>query len=300
MPCYHPIGAFQSAVGLPISFGKGSGDGKPLPFDLYIACGQCIGCRLERSRQWALRIVHEAKLYDENCFITLTYDDVSLPVGGSLEYRDFQLFMKRLRKEFRHVKVRFFMCGEYGEALGRPHFHACLFNCSFADKVIFKRGTFPLYRSVVLERLWPFGHSTIGDVSFESAAYVARYVVDKVTGNEAAGWYQRVDAVSGEVFVLTPEFCHMSLKPGIGRAWFERFRADFARDGVAVSRGVTCKLPKYYDRVLKVAKDVDFEDIEYRRYLKARLCIAEQFPDRLAVRERVARAGLNLKMRSLI
>ena len=91
-----------------------------------------------------------------------------------MDYRHFQLFMKRLRKEFAPTNIRFYMCGEYGEDFSRPHFHACLFNCFFGDRKRIPGGASgsPLYRSDILERLWPFGYSSIGDVTFESAAYV--------------------------------------------------------------------------------------------------------------------------------
>ena len=66
---------------------------------IQVPCGQCAGRRLDQSKQWALRCVHEAQVHDENCFITLTYNNENLPKDGSLNKRDFQLFMKRLIKE---------------------------------------------------------------------------------------------------------------------------------------------------------------------------------------------------------
>ena len=158
---------------------------------LELPCGQCIGCRLERSRQWAMRCLHEASLYDRNAFITLTYDDSHLPPGGSLSYPDFQRFMKRLRRRI-GSKVRFYAGGEYGEqGTIRPHFHACLFGYDFPDKVFFKRSASgdKLYTSKLLESLWPYGISSVGDVTFQSAAYIARYCVAKRTGDAAKSWY---------------------------------------------------------------------------------------------------------------
>src|SRR4051812_44934530 len=94
MPCYYPQSAYRTSTGS-VTFSRAaslSGEKFDLP------CGQCIGCRLERSRQWAMRLVHEKKLHSHSSFITLTYDDKNLPLGGTLIKRDFQLFMKRLRK----------------------------------------------------------------------------------------------------------------------------------------------------------------------------------------------------------
>lgn len=189
MPCYKPLDAWRpdfstGSKKLIFSYHPARCAG-PTP-DLQVPCGQCVGCRLERSRQWAVRCVHESQLHKENCFITLTYASEHLPPDSSLHYRDFQLFMKRLRKKFTGKKIRFYMCGEYGENFGRPHFHACLFGHNFDDLKLWKtQNNIPLYRSKILEELWPFGHSSVGSVTFESAAYVARYIMKKVTGEAA-------------------------------------------------------------------------------------------------------------------
>lgn len=190
-----------------------------------IACGQCSGCKLERSRQWAVRCMHEASLHDSNSFVTLTYKDAP----PSLEYRDFQLFMKRLRK--RLGACRFFMGGEYGELHGRPHFHALLFGVSFSDRRYLAKSPSGqrLYSSELLSSLWPQGYASVGEVSFESAAYVARYCMSVITGDMAVEHY------GGR----KPEFGRMSLRPGIGRAWLDRYgRSDVLPDGKVVVNGV--------------------------------------------------------------
>ena len=134
--------------------------------------------------------MHEASLHASNVFITLTYSDEFLPADKSLDYSHFQLFMKRLRKHF-GVGIRFYMAGEYGSALGRPHFHAILFNFDFPDKVFHaSRGKHRVFRSASLEMLWPFGFSEIGSVTFQSAAYISRYIMKKVTGHVADDHYE--------------------------------------------------------------------------------------------------------------
>lgn len=192
MPCYHPLDAWRpdpstGSKKLIFSYNaKHCHSPKP---DLQVPCGQCVGCRLERSRQWAIRCVHEASLHQHNCFITLTYADEHLPPNNSLVYEHFQLFMKRLRKKYGEG-IRFYMCGEYGENFGRPHFHACLFGHNFPDLKLWKTvNKQKLYRSAELETLWPFGHSSVGTVTFESAAYVARYILKKVSGEAAERHY---------------------------------------------------------------------------------------------------------------
>jgi hypothetical protein len=187
MPCYHPISAWQllnvkTAKGKPtISFKNPYARPSPTRVGIQVPCGQCIGCRLERSRQWAIRCVHEAYGHEDNAFITLTYAPEHLPHDVSLNISHFQKFMKRLRKAISPKLVRFFHCGEYGELNQRPHYHACLFGYDFPDKVLYTiRDECRLYRSPMLEKLWPMGFATVGDVTFESAAYVARYITKKL------------------------------------------------------------------------------------------------------------------------
>lgn len=264
---------------------------------LQLRCGRCVGCRLERSRQWAVRCIHEASLHEDNCFITLTYDEFH--VAPSLVYRDFQLFMKRLRK--RAPGVRFFMCGEYGDEGGRPHFHACLFGFRFPDQVFFMESGAGsrVYTSAVLSRLWPFGFTSIGDVTFESAAYVARYVMKKITGDAAAEHYKRVDEDTGELVDCVPEFCHMSLKPGIGAGWFDKFHKDVYPRGFCVVNGVRVSPPKYYDRRYKRMDDDGFADLTMRRDQLARSKYLDNTDERLVVKEVVAEATVSFLKRGL-
>lgn len=245
-----------------------------------------------------MRIMHEAQMHDFSSFVTLTYDDEHLPYGNSLYYRDYQLFMKRLRKKFR--KARFFMCGEYGEQGGRPHFHACLFGVHFHDRYEWRTSPagFSLYRSPLLESLWTLGAAEIGDLSFESAAYVARYCVKKVTGRAAESHYSRLVPETGEIIQLEPEFARMSLKPGIGGRWLEKYQSDvFPHDAVNVN-GVLCKPPRYYADKAKLSLSARAE-IETSRFLKAQACADDSTPDRLRVREICTRARMEFKGRKL-
>lgn len=219
MACYHPLQAFRSASGEVIFVERGD-----VVSSLALPCGRCIGCRIDKARQWSVRIYHESLMHKVSSFVTLTYDDVHVPKDGSLRYSDFQKFMRRVRKQF--GPTRFFMCGEYGEENARPHFHCGLFGLDFsADRVAWRKteAGFQLYRSRTLEKLWPMGNSEIGELSVESAEYMARYSFKKVTGDPADEHYKVVDRETGEVVWRVPEFCHMSLKPGIGQRWFQDF-----------------------------------------------------------------------------
>ena len=285
MPCYKPLQAYQCADGSVVFQER---RGRDSVRSLLLPCGQCIGCRLERSRQWAMRCMAEAALYEHNSYVTLTYRPEVMPEDGSLRYRDFQLFMKRLRK---YYKARFFMCGEYGENFGRPHFHAILFNVHFEDRSYFmvSPSGARLYRSQVLELLWPHGFSSIGDVTFESAAYVARYCMKKVTGDNAQYWY-------GE---REPEFCHMSLKPGIGARWIDKYLTDVYPSGMMVVNGAECKSPRYFDKRFKKVSDEEFAQLVMRREQLARANYLDNTEARLSVKEQVAAARLRSLKRSL-
>jgi len=270
MPCYHPLQASFSV----------RGDGKKdLVFNTYganesarafvegrkinlvsnticIPCGKCMGCRLERSRQWAVRCVHEASLYEDNCFLTLTYNDENLPVDGSLNKKELPLFMKKLRQEFSDVRIRYFACGEYGDRVGRPHYHACIFNLDFKDKVYWKTvNGEKLYTSEKLNRLWGLGYCVIGTLTFESAAYVARYCTKKVTGDVAKDHY----------FGRQPEFSLQSNRPGIGGLWYDKWKRDCFPSGYLVVNGAKCKPPRYYDKLLEREDPSLFEKIKQSR-----------------------------------
>lgn len=285
MPCYSPLTAyhgkdFNSSGKRSIVFNLSQARfGVPIS----LPCGRCIGCRLERSRQWAIRIVHEGSLHEEKCFLTLTYDQQHLPSDGSLRFSDFQKFMKRLRKRVHPVQVRFFHCGEYGEQLGRPHYHCILFGFSFSDQILFKRGSEPslnLYTSKVLSELWPLGFSTIGQVTFESAAYVARYVVKKFLGPGADAHYQG----------RKPEYTTMSRRPGIGSAWLQKFKDDvFPQDEVVV-RGKKMAPPKYYRQQYEITDPVAAELMRRKRIIEgADKQLTEDLQDREALKKNVRR-----------
>jgi hypothetical protein len=307
MPCYHPLRAFQKTPGVQPIF-------KPRPNHslLLLPCGQCIGCRLERSRQWALRCVHEASLYPDNCFLTLTYEDKILESRKNphtLEKSDFQKFMKRLRKSCNPKKIRYYMCGEYGDLTKRPHYHVCLFNYQFDDLEFHAMSNGErLYRSPTLERLWPYGFSTIGNLTFETAAYTARYVLKKVNGKQAEEkctssglkHYERLDFSTGEIFQLQPEYNDMSRRPGIGAFWWDKYRGDLEKDFIT-HRGKKLMPPRYYDKLL--ARDgfdgaVKHWQIKQKRSVNKDEALHEAlFTDRLLVKEQVKKNRINLLRR---
>lgn len=300
MPCYFPLQAVftvrddgKKDISFSNSNARSFRNGMKLIGDsnITLPCGRCMGCRLERSRQWAVRCVHESKCYFDNCFVTLTYSPEYLPQDGSLDRKHVQDFLKRLRRRFDDIKIRVFYCGEYGDDLGRPHYHLCLFNFDFKDRKRWKKvhnGWY--YTSEVLSELWPFGHSTCTDFSFETAAYVARYCTKKITGSSAEEHYQ------GKL----PEFVGMSLKPGIGRTWYDKYaKTDlFPHDNV-ISRGVKSKPPRYYD-VLRERDDPDgfLKVKESRRQLGEETAFDNTF-DRLATKLKIMESKTRLLVRKM-
>lgn len=234
-----------------------------------VPCGKCEGCLLDRSQEWATRCEQEASLWKENVFVTLTYSADCLPVVGgvpTLRPSDFVLFMKRLRKE-KGPGVRFLQAGEYGK-LGRPHHHALLFNCGFSDREMLRSrpGLSSLFRSKQLERLWPYGYSSIGEVTHESAAYVARYTVKKFVEPCAGLGEGDSQGVRGSAEARVPEYMTMSLKPGIGAGWFERFKGDvFPLDEIVIRGGRKVRPPRYYGVLYERSNPEGFARVKAKR-----------------------------------
>ena len=237
---------------------------------MEVACGQCLGCRVRRSQEWAARIVHEAQMHQDNCFVTLTYDNDHLPHDGSLNKAHFQKFMKRLRRQNETKTIRYFHCGEYGEELRRPHYHACIFGHDFSDREPYSSSNGVVVDiSPELEKTWGMGFCTVGELNYQSAAYTARYVMKKVTGIRAEEHYEWVDQW-GEVHKLQPEYITMSLGrnrgEGIGGSFFEKYKADF-QDGTTPvpGKGVHHGIPKYYESLLQETDPDTFEKIKRAR-----------------------------------
>lgn len=305
VPCDFPLKGFRSvergSTGKPlITFNPLKAINSHLP--LTIPCGRCTGCRLERSRQMALRCVHEAQLYDENCFVTLTFSDEHLPEDYSVHVRTWQLFMKRLRKSLGGKKIRSFACGEYGDENLRPHYHAILFNHDFSDKLFYKKTpqNQKLFTSQKLQTIWPYGHCTIGAVSFESAAYVARYVMKKYTNSldpsKVEQYYTRINPVTGKACRVQPEFCTGSRRPGLGAPWLKRFKSDVYPSDYIIERNMKMKPPRFYDQKLT---EEELNELKRRRKRAGVKNKWNGTPERLRVRATVRDARIKSLKRSL-
>jgi len=266
-----------------------------------LPCGTCVGCIMQRARSTAVRCMHEAQMHEFNSFLTLTYDDEHLPHDHSLRKDHFQKFINALRSEMRRKDwgtVRYLMCGEYGDNNYRPHYHALLFGMDFPDKKAWrKQRGHTLYRSALLERLWPYGFSEIGSVTFQSAAYVARYVLKKHRGDQPTVY---VDPDTGEIHKLLPEYTCRSLKPGLGESWFLTYKSDVYPHDFCVVKATKVRTPRYYDVLL----ERHFSKAELELVKKARIERAEVYqedltPKRLRVQEKIQQAKIKLLKRTV-
>lgn len=289
MTCYSPLKGWKDLETGGITFQRPKNSNQD---QMEVACGQCLGCRLDRSAMWMARICHEASLYSDregNSFITLTYSDEKIPDNWSLDKSHFQKFMKRLRKRYPEKKIRYFQCGEYGNIckhglpvgsdcdakyhcpycnVGRPHHHAILFNHDYNDKYeIGGSKDYKYYTSDELTETWGYGHTQVGTVTPQSAGYCARYCLKKVNGARQDEHYSSLDPDTGEMTYLHPEYATMSRRPGIGKQWYEKYAKDvFPSDETPIpGKGVIPTVPRYYTDILKEQNPELYDEIKQRR-----------------------------------
>lgn len=297
MSCYHPLKAFRTPTGVVFSELRRH----DILGDIEIPCGMCIGCRMRRASDWSIRVMHEASCWERNCFVTLTYARDSLPPDSSLEHKDFQRFMKRLRKHFSGSVIRFYMCGEYGPLNLRPHYHACLFNVDFrSDWVLAGKSASGavFYDSPLLARLWGHGNVSVQDLTRETAGYCARYIMKKALGRDSSKLLESVDE-DGVIHTRKAEYAAMSLKPGVGATWFDRYASDVFPHDFVIADGTKVTPPRYYDKLFNRRGLVVSDDIEYSRELRARAVAADNTTERRVVREKVHVARLSKFERNL-
>lgn len=268
---------------------------------MTVPCGQCIGCRVDRSQQWATRIIHETRFHRENSFLTLTYADEHIPVGGTLHLPDLQKFMKRLRRRLQPKPLRFFACGEYGEKLQRPHYHLILFGHVFPDRKTHSKNAQgdQTWTSQELTDIWGLGHCLIGSVTWKSAAYTARYILKKINGDQAHEHYQKCSKTTGEIYQLKPEFIVMSRRPGIGAKFFDKFGSDLYPHDAAIVNGRPKRVPRFYDKKLESTDPALHRKIQSSRKARAAQQADNNTPERLAVRQECLESKLTKLKRNL-
>ena len=239
-------------------------------------CGRCIECRLNYKRGKAIRAVHELEFWDTSSFVSLTYDDDNLvynptAIAPSVSRRDLQLFWKQLRSKLSPLKISYMASAEYGDTTERPHYHAIIYGWDFPDREYWKTdGGNKLYTSQLLSEAWGFkGHAVIGDVTYDSSAYVANYTVKKLSGEPAKDMYDDCGRL--------PPFGAMSVKPAIGRRWIEKYLYDvYPRDTIVVN-GKEVRPPRYYDEYLKKVDEPLWKKVEVSRREAAKKRLDENY-----------------------
>lgn len=271
----------------------------------YLPCGKCVGCRLERSRVWAIRCIHESKMHRENSFITLTYDNDHLPSSGSLSVRELQLFIKRLRKRLEPLQIRHYACGEYGDLNKRPHYHAIIFGYSFPDKLLYSKSPAgdSIYSSVELDTVWGLGSCKIGEVNFETAAYVARYCMKKVDGKKREAGHYLVYDMNGELHDRVPEFAIMSRRPGIAASYYEKYGGEVrAHDSLVVNSKVVPSI-RYYDKKFEALDADGFKSVKRKRHPVVKMgrerFLIESSPERMRTKATLKELLVKQKARKL-
>ena len=230
-----------------------------------IPCGKCDSCIEQRTKSWAIRCCLEAGQYEKNCFLTLTYNNKSLPKGGLCK-KDVFRFIKRLRNTY-GSGIRYYGCGEYGSNYDRPHYHVILFNFFPEDAIAVAPGPYGgfYYKSAELNKLWPFGFVSVGDLSFNSCAYVARYCNKKIK--------------DFGIVRMNPEFSFMSRRPGIGEVYFrEHYDSLVATDRIyaPIEGRYTFSSFRYFDKLIeKINPDV-LQDLKEKRISNGELNVASE------------------------
>lgn len=262
---------------------------------LELPCGKCVDCRGRRASDWKARLMHEWKCHDAAQFVTLTYAPEHLPASGGLEYRDVQLFLKRVRSALKREgrpSFRFFVAGEYGSETRRPHWHLIAFGLDLPD---LEPPGAKNASSAWLSALWGLGHVSVGPFDEPALAYVTKYALKQYRSRDGSdGRREWVDADTGEICRTRPEFAKMSLRPGIGGVWFDKFGAtDYAPRGSLVlasrkpaGRGryrleaVDVGPIRYYDKRLEQADPDQMEVVKLDRMVARRMRPAETDDDR--------------------
>ncbi|QCQ84910.1 replication initiator protein [Blackfly microvirus SF02] len=308
MSCYSPVNAWYSKVINPET-GKRLLQYKPqgslTGYRFKVGCGHCPGCLLERSRQWGIRAMHENRMHKQSAFLTLTYSNDTLPRDGSLVKRHLQLFHKKLHNRLlrsRGVGIRYYSCGEYGSLNQRPHYHVLSFGYDPPDKLLYSRNhrDEPIYSSRELDAMWGYGDTKVGEVTFESASYVARYCLKKVSAAvREAGHYVVYDA-DGVIHERLPEFQLFSTNPGIGSSYFDRYKDEIMAHDTIIMGNREVPSVRYYDKKIEAIDPLRYKQIKRNRVRKALLVSKiEAGPDRMRVKELLLLKCMKLKERNL-
>jgi len=302
MPCLYPKLAVQYAPGNQPKILKNrtrflrdfvSHDKIAVFFNAFsvfdVPCNSCLQCRLSQSRNWAVRCQHELQMHPQGgIFLTLTYAPENLPSNRSLDKTVVPRFIADLRR-WTGASLKYFHCGEYGDKLERPHYHVLIFGWRPSDAIKRpRRGLYDLYTSPTIEALWPYGFAPFGELTFESAAYTARYATKKITGRKAEDHYKGKQ----------PEYATMSNRGGIGRSWLEKYFTEVYPSDAVLVNGHLVQPPRFYDKICEKRDPELFAQVKINRLAKYKdkpiLTV-----DQLADLRRATQTKFDLMMRSI-
>lgn len=285
MKCLFPVRMYRSVSGTITH----SPNGVHVLNDFFRPCKSCINCKLSDSQSLAIRMMHESKFHTQNSFLTLTYNSENLPQNNSLLYADVTKFIKKIRKSLQKTKyadwyyasyttlkrrklsrklyskskLKFFLVGEYGSDLSRPHYHIILFGFDFSDPHPYKGvvNTRTLssktdervyYKSSFANLLWDKGFIDIGNVDTATCLYAAKYITKKLKTHEYSS-------------LQLPEKSSMSKKIPLGIPWLEKYYSDVYPHSFVVFDGKKFPPPRSYDDWIKKHKpDLWLKTIESR------------------------------------
>lgn len=288
--CTKPMKAYRGPEGIAFNSRVGYADAP-----LVLSCGQCLDCRMKKTRDWGIRSLHESQMVERSCFITLTYNEINLPWDHAVDVDQWQKFAKKLRR--RLGPFRFMHCGEYGEENLRPHYHAVIFGHDFGEDRVELPTSKPEkreYHSPLLEEMWGLGFTRVGDVTYSSAAYVAGYCIKKMNGDQAAKHYERLDKKTGQVWSVKPDYATMSRRPGLGTSWFQKYQNDVYPDDFVIINGKKTPPPKFYDQLLQKKDEELYREVRKNRK-KNQLREEAQFrqtDEQLETHEKISRARI--------
>lgn len=243
------------------------GTNAPIKGSVAVPCGICMECRITKARDWSTRMVLESKMHSQNSFITLTVADEHRSANKSLNKEDPQKFLKRLRKHlWKHegIRIRYYLCGEYGETTAREHYHLCIFGWNPEDRKFFKlnKTRDKIYTSETLQKLWDKGFVTVGNFTPQTAEYCAKYITKAIIGTNADNTYTLIDPETGETSKRTPPFQTSSRNPGLASTWYDKYQTDAYPYDFIVIDGKKRKVPPYFDKKLKKTDPIALQAIK--------------------------------------
>lgn len=203
-----------------------------------VPCGKCINCSYSKSNEWTRRLLDEATQHEKMCLVVLTYDRAHVRVGMktkegnnlfTLWHRDVQLYLKKLRKKVKSLydkELRYYVAGEYGDKLQRPHYHLVLFGLNKDDRNLidhtWEHG----------KVLWDKKNRPLDEKGF---AYACGYINKKIHEGSYDLYYTKKG-------IIAP---YQRMSKGLGKVVAMRDKEKFIKNGFKYE-GTNQRVPRAY------------------------------------------------------